>query len=141
MGIYDPENTIPILAHIPAGPWREWIDDYPVGEGIERVPKYDLKGESLFALYVDGDSMEPVLSDRDLLIMNPELAFYANHKDKIGVIKYNSSYKIRKIHLMPDGNNYFLEPLNKLYDSEILPVTGTTIFKIIEIRKHLGDLF
>lgn len=137
VGPVEGTETIPLLANIPAGPWRDWFDDFPVGEGMERLPRYGLKGEHIFAIRVDGDSMEPRLHQGDLLILNPELAFNPSHVGRIGVVKFNGNYKIRTVHLSHDGNNYLLSPENQAYPPESVPVTGTTVFKIVDVRPFL----
>ncbi len=78
-----------------------------------------------------GDFTEPEHQKGDLLIIDPEQAFHGTLHDRIGVVKYTGTYKIRQIHLTPDGTRYLPEPLNKSYEIEVVPVTGTTIYKIV----------
>ena len=124
-----PFPGIPLLADIPAGPWREWVDDYPVGVAGEYVPRYGVRGEHIFAIRVDGDSMVPSIYPRDILIINPEKTF-TNYRGGIGVVKYRGSYKIRKV--FRSAGNYHLVPANPAYDPELVPVERTVIFKIVK---------
>jgi SOS-response transcriptional repressor LexA len=134
-------EPIPLLTSIPAGPWMAWLDTYPPGAGEEYIERLDVKGKHVIAIRVSGDSMEPELFNGDLLIIDPRLAFHVDRRGKIGIVKYDDSYKIRRIHLTPDGNNYFLEPANKAYEGEVIPVTGTTIYKIIQVRPKIDERF
>lgn len=141
LGKIDMSQTIPLLGSIPAGDWKIWFDSYPVGFGEEIIPRYDVKGNHIFALKVDGDSMEPELHSGDILIIDPERAFQPAHSGRIGVVKFDGAYKIRKVFLTESGDNYQLVPLNQNYAPEVIPVTGTTIFKIVELRPKREELF
>ncbi|MHB9028263.1 MAG: S24 family peptidase [Candidatus Latescibacterota bacterium] len=131
-------EEIPLLTGIPAGPWMAWVDTYPPGFGEDAVPRYGIKGGHIFAVRVEGDSMVPDLRTGDVLVIDPERAF-TNTKGGIGVVKFDDSYKIRRVWLR--GDNYLLEPSNKAYEPEFIPVTGTTIFKIVEVRPRLDERF
>lgn len=131
-------ETIPLITSIPAGPWKSWVDTYPPGFGEDAVPRHGVRGNHAFAVSVDGDSMIPDLRPRDVLIVDPERAF-TNFKGGIGIVKYDDAYKIRHVWLR--GDNYLLEPSNKAYDPEFVPVTGTVVFKIVEVRPRLDDRF
>lgn len=91
---------------------------------------------------VKGDSMEPELHEGDVLVIDPEQAFQASRQGRIGIVKHDESYKIRLVHLAPDNNNFILEPMNRVYTTEVIPVTGTTVYKIIDRRPVLpGHLY
>jgi len=135
-------DNIPLLTTIPAGPWYGWVDSYPAGFSDELIERCRLIGEHIFAIRVKGDSMEPELHEGDVLVIDPEIAFHANRQGKIGVVKHDESYKIRLVHLSPDNNNFILEPMNRAYSTEVIPVTGTTVYKIIDRRPVLpGHLY
>ncbi len=131
-------EQIPLLTGIPAGPWMAWVDTYPAGYGEDFVPRYGAKGPHIFAVRVQGDSMVPDLRSGDVLIIDPEKAF-TNVKGGIGVVKYDDSYKIRHVWLR--GDNYLLEPSNKAYEPEFVPVTGTVIFRVVDVRPKLDERF
>jgi len=67
------QRDVPVLARIPAGETKSYTDqDTPVGVGAEGyilVP--DPKDENAFALVVEGDSMVPVLSPGDVIVVSP----------------------------------------------------------------------
>jgi len=60
---------------------------------------------------------------------------------RIGVVKFDDGYKIRRVYLTPDNNSYLLEPANKAYEKEIVPVTRTTIYKVIDWRPKREGMF
>ncbi len=66
-----------------------------------------------------GNSMPLDLEESDLLIVNPEKAF-TNVNGGIVVIKHSGVFNIRHIFLL--GDNHLLEPANKSYAPEIVPV-------------------
>lgn len=139
---FPPRKLIPVLTTIPAGPWYSWVDTLQAGQADEYVDRYELKGDHILSVRVVGDSMEPEMREGDLLIIDPEQAFKATRHGRIGVVKFNGVYKIRLVHLTPDENNYLLEPLNRSYETEVIPITGTTIYKIIDKRPTLpGNLY
>ena len=73
-----------------------------------------------------------------MLVINPERAF-KNFKGGIGVVKHDESFKIRRVWHRED--NYLLEASNKVYEPEIVPVTGTSIYKIVEWRPKREKMF
>lgn len=134
-------ELIPILGSLPAGPWMSWHDSYAPGAGEDFIERGSVKGNHVIGVWVRGDSMEPELHDGDILVLDPEKAFSPRRGGRIGVVKFDGSYKIRRVHLTPDSNNYLLEPANRTHDSEIIPVTGTVIFKIVDVRTKLDERF
>ncbi len=122
-------ELIPLMTSIPAGSWKAWINSYPPGVGEEMVERCGVRGEFIFAVRVEGDSMVPYLFPGDVLYIDPERAF-TNFKGGIGVVKFDESFKIRQI--WHRGDNYLLEAANKAFDAELVPVTGTIIYKIVK---------
>ena len=74
----------------------------------------------------------------DILVIDPEKAF-TNTKGGIGVVKYGEGFQIRKVYL--SGDYYLLEPANRSYESELIPVTGTIIFKVVDFRPKREEIF
>ena len=52
-------------------------------------------------------------------------------KGGIGVVRRDDTCLIRKVYHR--GDNLLLEPSNKAYEADIMPFTGTTIFKIVKL--------
>ena len=68
-----PRSMIPLIGLTQAGAGRLFTDDgMPAGgPGWEEVEFPDLSKEKVFALEVQGDSMEPLYRDGDVLIVSP----------------------------------------------------------------------
>lgn len=118
------ENTeaqIPILADIPAGPWENWIDSYAPGAGDDYIDVPEIKGRNLFGIRVKGDSMEPNLRERDILIIDPHKRF----KHGIAVVRHKWGYKIRLVKRSGSGS-YMLWPTNIDYDEEEIYIEENT---------------
>jgi phage repressor protein C with HTH and peptisase S24 domain len=72
-GVGGVKTTIPLIGMTQAGAGRVFTDDgMPAGgPGWEEVEFPDLSNEKVFALEVQGDSMEPLYRDGDVLIVSP----------------------------------------------------------------------
>jgi phage repressor protein C with HTH and peptisase S24 domain len=68
-----PKSMIPLIGLTQAGAGRSFTEDgMPTGgPGWEEVEFPDLSSEKVFALEVQGDSMEPLYRDGDVLIVSP----------------------------------------------------------------------
>ena len=71
-------------------------------------------------LRMQGYSMVPKFESGDILLIAPEKAFTDTNGGP-GVVKYNSEFKTRYVYMRAD--NYLLEPANKAFETEIVPVT------------------
>ena len=72
-GLEKPKSMIPLIGLTQAGAGRSFTEDgMPTGgPGWEEVEFPDLSNEKVFALEVQGDSMEPLYRDGDVLIVSP----------------------------------------------------------------------
>ena len=72
-GVGAAKTTIPLIGMTQAGAGRVFTEDgMPAGgPGWEEVEFPDLSNEKVFALEVQGDSMEPLYRDGDVLIVSP----------------------------------------------------------------------
>ena len=125
---------IPLLADIPAGPWSHWIDSYPAGSGEEYIYCPEVKGENLFAVRVKGDSMYPLLDDKDILIINPRKEFVSG----LAVVRHKWGYKIRNV--KKRNHLYLLMPVNPKYDEEEIEPEYNTFFYVPVKRITIGDI-
>jgi SOS-response transcriptional repressor LexA len=131
---HDSRNLdIPLIADIPAGPWEAWIDSYAPGAGEDYVSCPDLRGENLFAIRVDGDSMLPQLQAGDILVIDPNRRF----KSGIAAVRHHWGYKIRTVRKISRGK-WLLCPLNTAFEiEEITPDENTRLYvpvKVISVR-------
>jgi len=129
-------EDVPVLGDIPAGEWKFWIDSYITGSGITYVSCPGLKGDNLFAIRVQGDSMSPMINAQDYLIINPHKEFSKG----LAVVRHDYgedlAYKIRMVR--KHGKQYILTPVNPQYDElTITPNQGTRLYvpiKVISMR-------
>ncbi len=123
---------IPIIAEIPAGDWREWLDSYTVGAGDDYIYAPEIIGKNLFAVRVIGSSMEPKLYSGDILVIDPHKEFISG----IAVVRHHWGYKIRTVR--KTDHSYHLKPFNPLYkDENIIPDDETRLYvpiKVISMR-------
>ena len=127
---------IPLLGSVPAGIPIEAIED--IEEYIDIYPRFVRHGE-LFALRVQGDSMEPDLRSSDIVIV--EKQDFVDSGD-IAVIRVNGEdVTVKRVKLTNKG--LMLIPSNPAYDpvffdvGQIASLPVTIIGKVIEIRRRL----
>ena len=80
-----------------------------------------IKGENLFAIKVKGDSMEPVLFDGDILVINPYKVF----RHGLAVVRHHWGFKIRNVFKKSD-RKYYLCPQNSKYAAEEITADNET---------------
>lgn len=129
-------GKIPLLGTVPAGTPIEAIEN--VEEYIDMYPRFVKHGE-LFALRVQGDSMEPDLRTGDIAIVEKQ-GFVDS--GTIAVVRVNGEdVTIKKVKLVQNG--LMLIPTNPAYDpvffnvDQIAALPVSIIGKVIEIRRRL----
>lgn len=127
---------IPLLGSVPAGIPIEAIED--VEEYIDIYPRFVKHGE-LFALRVQGDSMEPDLRNGDIVIVEKQ-EFVEN--GDVAVVRVNGEdVTLKRVKLTNKG--LMLIPSNPAYDpvffdsDQVATLPVTIIGKVIEIRRRL----
>lgn len=128
-------RIIPLLGSVPAGTPIEAIED--VEEYIDIYPRFVKHGE-LFALRVQGDSMEPDLRTGDIAII--EKQEYIDNGD-IAVVRVNGDdVTLKRVKVTQKG--IMLIPSNPAYDpvffdsDQVATLPVTIIGKVIEIRRR-----
>lgn len=114
---------VPVIDYTQAGEWREIIDSYLPGQGMDEVP-VSSEREELIAFRVKGSSMEPVIRNGQVVVVDPNRE--ANPGDIVIAVKDGAS-TIKRYHRL-DENTVILEPLNPAFE------------KIILTKKDAGDL-
>lgn len=129
-------RMIPLLGSVPAGVPIEAIED--VEEYIDIYPRFVKHGE-LFALRVQGDSMEPDLRNGDIVIVEKQ-EFVEN--GDVAVVRVNGEdVTLKRVKLTNKG--LMLIPSNPAYDpvffdsDQVATLPVTIIGKVIEIRRRL----
>lgn len=127
---------IPLLGSVPAGIPIEAIED--IEEYIDIYPRFVKHGE-LFALRVQGDSMEPDLRNGDIVIIEKQ-EFVEN--GDVAVVRVNGEdVTLKRVKLTNKG--LMLIPSNPAYDpvffdsDQVATLPVTIIGKVIEIRRRL----
>lgn len=126
---------IPLLGSVPAGTPIEAIEDFE--EYIDIYPDFVKHGE-LFALRVQGDSMEPDLRSGDIAIV--EKQEYIENGD-IAVVRVNGEDATLK-RVKATDKGLMLIPSNPAYDpvffdtAQVADLPVTIIGKVIEIRRR-----
>lgn len=132
----EPNRLIPLLGTVPAGTPIEAIED--IEEYIDISPRFVKHGE-LFALRVQGDSMEPDLHHGDIVII--EKQEFVDNGD-VAVVRVNGEdVTLKRVKLTANG--LMLIPSNPAYDpvyfdsDQIATLPVTIIGKVIELRRRL----
>lgn len=127
---------IPLLGSVPAGIPIEAIED--IEEYIDIYPRFVKHGE-LFALRVQGDSMEPDLRNGDIVIVEKQ-EFVEN--GDVAVVRVNGEdVTLKRVKVSTKG--LMLIPSNPAYDpvffdsDQVATLPVTIIGKVIEIRRRL----
>jgi repressor LexA len=132
----EPNRLIPLLGTVPAGTPIEAIED--IEEYIDIYPRLVKHGE-LFALRVQGASMEPDLRIGDMFIIEKQ-EFVDNCY--VAVVRVNGEdVTLKRVKLTAKG--LMLIPSNPAYDpvyfdsDQIATLPVTIIGKVIELRRRL----
>jgi len=124
---------LPVLADIPAGDWKYWIDSYTTKSADTWISAPGINGENLFAIRVEGDSMEPRFHEGDILVIDPHRKFDGG----IAVVRHGEGYKIRNVRRLAK-DRFLLIPINEAYEiEEIVPKEDTRFYvpvKVISVR-------
>ena len=119
---------IPILGRVPAGPA---VGSYPEAEGhVPAAVEGDV--DSLFALRVKGDSMEPTLMDRDTVVVRWQAA--AGHGDIIVARFEEEEATVKRLKMRPSGA--LLVPDNTKYRPFPLGA-GKIVGKVLSLIRRL----
>ena len=127
---------IPILADVPAGQWEERTDgDMPAGVGMEGyVMVSDPKDGNAFALRVHGDSMSPILSPGDIVIVSPRRR--TDLRYPIGVVRMQGGVTLKRVRTK--GEVIILESENPMYPPIELPICEVEIIGRVWGWIHMG---
>ena len=119
---------IPILGRVPAGPA---VGSYPEAEGhVPVAVEGDI--ESLFALKVKGDRMEPTLLDRDTVVVR--FTPSAKHGDIVVARFEEEESTVKRLKMRPSGA--LLVPDNTRYRPFPL-ASGKIVGKVLSLIRRL----
>jgi repressor LexA len=128
-----PVRFIPVLGQVPAGFPRytpEVVLEYLP------VPSTTAKHPQTFALIVQGDSMEPRLSQGDRVIVCPDIT---PQNRAIVVALVDGETTIKELKITKQGNReiYMLVPANPDYSPYVLGLHDRIIGRIVAVQKML----
>jgi phage repressor protein C with HTH and peptisase S24 domain len=122
-GAGDPAQAVrrvPVIGMAQAGA-SGYFDDggYPVGNGWDEVAFPDLGDPNAFALEINGDSMEPVYRDGDLIVVSPAAGI--RRRDRV-VLKTTDGEVMAKELARRTARQVVLNSFNPSYEQRIIPV-------------------
>ena len=112
-------QRVPVIGMAQAGS-KGYFDDggYPVGNGWDEVVFPDLGDPNAFALEINGDSMEPVFRDGDLIIVSPAAGI--RRRDRV-VLKTIEGEVMAKELARRTARQIVLNSFNPSYEQRIIP--------------------
>lgn len=108
-------SQIPVVSWVTAGNWHEQCDAYEPGDSGEWIDS-DISGGNVFALMVNGDSMEPEFHDGETITVNP----LTEAEPGDFVIVKNADGQTTFKQLKRYGASWVLHPLNPKYEDKVL---------------------
>ncbi len=116
------KSTIPLIGMTQAGAGRSFTEDgMPTGgPGWEEVDFPDFPSEKVFALEVQGDSMEPLYRDGDVLIVSPSAG--VRKGDRV-VVRTNDGEVTAKELKRKTARSLELRSLNAAHPDRVIPVS------------------
>lgn len=117
-------GKVPLISSVPAGDFREAIDNLHPGDCERLVDASVPIGRHTFALRVDGDSMEPEFRHGDVIIVEPDMQ--AEHNDFV-IAKNGGDATFKQ--LWKEGGEWYLKPLNDRYP--IKPLGDSSIIGVV----------
>lgn len=120
----DTYSRIPVISHASAG--RGIFGEDEILDFIELPSKISTKCD--FATYVIGNSMEPKISDGDIICIKRDIIL---ENGDIGLFFWNDNIYVKKFKINPFTDQISLESLNKNYD----PITITANDEFHELGK------
>jgi SOS-response transcriptional repressor LexA len=126
-------TSIPIINYVQAGVWTETIESAQLGDDLQwTYTDYPAK-KNLFALRVQGDSMEPEFPEGTLLIVDPG----ADWRSGCYVIAKNGDHEATFKQITRDGGVWYLKPVNPRYPVQQMPDTCEVIGVVVQAIRNV----
>lgn len=128
-------NKIPVLGYVAAGVPIDAITD--IIDYEELTPNMLKDGSEYFALQLKGDSMEPKMSDGDVVIVRKQETIDNGQIAIVCVNGYEATCK--KVMIKPNGA-IILQPLNPTHEpmfytpEEVVSLPITILGRVVELR-------
>ena len=99
-------RKVPLISWVKAGEFAEAEDPFSLGHGEDWIWT-QTEGANVFALKVQGDSMEPEFRDGEIIIINPHIAW---NNGSFVIVKNGNDAKFEQ--LKKKGDIWILHPIN-----------------------------
>lgn len=126
-------GTVPVISWVQAGEWSEAVDNYLPGDADEWISCPVAHSEQSYALRVQGSSMEPKFTDKEIIVVDPERD---PGTGSFVIAKKTDSNEVTFKQLAIDAGSYYLVALNPDWPdryikmSENWHICGVVICKI-----------
>lgn len=112
-----PVTRVPLISWVQAGEAAEVFDPYSKGAAESWIESAANVSERSFALRVRGDSMEPVIPDGAIVIVDPTIE---PTNGAIVVVRFEDGDEATIKKLVHDGNAKWLKPINPAYQARLI---------------------
>jgi SOS-response transcriptional repressor LexA len=121
--------SVPLISFTTAGNWGEVCDSYQPGDGERPVVTTRKVSQRAFALRIRGDSMEPLIPNGSVVIVDPDVEALPG---KVVVVRQNNDSEATIKTLIRDGSSFLLKPENPRYP--ILPMLEDAVICGVAIQ-------
>jgi SOS-response transcriptional repressor LexA len=125
-------NKVPLLSWLQAGGFNSGTDQYPYPGVADEYVETDLQGRHLFAIRVQGDSMEPIFNEGEVLVVDPEVQ---PQSGDYAIIKKDHEEEASFKQLKKFRGVWILHPLNPRYEDQEMTKEMRVVGKVV--RKQM----
>lgn len=115
---------VPVISWVQAGDWTQVEDPHAPGVADQWIPFATTKQKeqhNMYALFVQGVSMQPAFNEGDIIIVDPERD--AKHGDYV-VIRLDDDDTATFKQLVIEGGKKFLKAVNPIWTPQLQPING-----------------
>jgi SOS-response transcriptional repressor LexA len=127
-------GKVPLISWVQAGQWAEIVDNFAVGDAEAWLETTAKPGRNAFALRIIGDSMDPKVPDRSIVIFDPARGY---HHGSLVLAKRTGDQQATFKQLWYDGATPYLKPLNQRYPMLDMPQDTRIIAVAIRLELDL----
>lgn len=103
---------VPLISSTTAGQWSEVVDNLQPGDAEDWIVTTARVGPHAYALRIQGDSMEPIIPDGAIVVVDPDAS--ADH-NRVVIVRQNGHSEATCKRLIYDGGKPYLRPDNPRY--------------------------
>lgn len=123
---------LPVIAAVSCGSPQEIEAAEPLDHIL--VNNNSLQGDldNFFAFYASGDSMEPLISNGDVIIVK-QTENWDQAEKRVSVVRVDGEITLKKVNTFPDEKKVLLQPYNKDYSPILLDQNNLENSRLIGI--------